>query len=317
MNSISLPQSITSRWNSSERGKKDANVAPSRIDAMSDEEAIAFLDGLDLSQGQLGTPGPLGELPPVWRVAPDTVLKILEFHEVSEPFTMDLVSSQTSIPVPKLRKCVMWQKKPCMLFEYVEGVDLSEIWPSLGPWTRIKLALVLRGYIRQLRKFKLPQEGMPGPLYPGGMPTNLMKCHGHYFSDLGAGPFPSYAALSAWFDGRRRLTTILNSTPDTDPVSESELRFDDSMPLVLTHGDISVYNVRLGVDGKVWLFDWQLAGAYPQWFEYASIMAYNNDRSLSGWLSFAPLIAGEYQSQFEFMKKNARGLAHYGFQGFD
>ena len=80
-----------------------------------------------------------------------------------------------------------------------------------------------------------------------------------------------------------------------------QVYFDDSLPLVLTHGDISVYNVRLGTDGKVWLLDWGFAGMYPQWFEYASIMAYASSRKdydpPHGWLWFAPLIAGWYKSE--------------------
>ena len=97
----------------------------------------------------------------------------------------------------------------------------------------------------------------------------------------------------------------------------SQIYFDDSLPLVLTHGDISVYNVRLGTDGKVWLLDWGFAGMYSQWFEYASIMAYNDKDPPRGWLWYAPLIAGWYKSQLSFMNRYAFGIRHYGFEGFD
>jgi hypothetical protein len=153
-------------------------------------------------------------------------------------------------------------------------------------------------------------------------PTPL-KCKGHYFPEITAGPFPSYTALSAWYDGRRRLTSILSKPYVTEmagPGAYKELPqvyFDDSLPLVLTHGDISVYNVRLGTDGKVWLLDWGLAGMYPQWFEYASIMAYDHKDAPRGWLWFAPLIAGWYKSQLLFMNRYTRGIQHYAFEGFD
>ena len=45
-----------------------------------------------------------------------------------------------------------------------------------------------------------------------------------------------------------------------------------------TYGVISVYNVGLGTDGKVWLLDGDFAGKYPHRFEYASIMAYASGR---------------------------------------
>jgi len=233
---------------------------------------------------------------------------------------MHLVSSQTSIPVPKFRRCIFWQHTLCIFLEYVEGRDLYEVWPSLSIWSRFKLAWVLRGYIRQLRKVKPPHQDIPGPINPLG-PTPL-KCKGHYFPDIKAGPFSSYAALSAWYDGRRRLTNLFNKPHTADPSTYKEppqVYFDDSLPLVLIHGDINVCNVRLGTDGKVWLLDWGRAGMYPQWFEYASIMAYIYESELTprGWLWFAPLIAGWYKSQLSFMHRYARGIQHYAFEGFD
>ena len=224
--------------------------------------------------------------------------------------------------IAKIRRCIFWRNNLCIFMEYVEGRDLREVWPSLSIWSRFKLAWVLRGYVRQLRKVKLPYQGIPGPINALG-PTPI-KCRGHYFPEISAGPFPSYTAMSAWFDGRRRLTNLLNQSqasqmPDPSIYKEPpQIYFDDSLPLVLTHGDISVNNVRLGIDGKVWLLDWDFAGVYPQWFEYASIMAYHHKKvTPRGWLWFAPLIAGWYKSQLLFMDRYYRGLQHYGFEGFD
>jgi hypothetical protein len=203
--------------------------------------------------------------------------------------------------------------------EYIEGRDLHEVWPSLSIWSRFKVAWALRGYVQQLRKVKIQHQGIPGPINAlGPMP---LKCRGHYFPEIEAGPFPSYTALSAWYDGRRCLTNLFDKSHMADPSTYKEppqIYFDDSLPLVLTHGDISVHNVRLGTDGKVWLLDWDLAGVYPQWFEYASIMAYSNRKfTPRGWLWFAPLIAGWYKSQLSFMLSYDRGIQHYAFEGFD
>ena len=87
--------------------------------------------------------------PAVWRITSDTVLKLITY-DGSEPVTMHLVSSQTSIPVPKFRRCIFWQDSLCIFMEYVEGRDLHEVWPSLNIWSQFKLAWVLRGYVRQL-----------------------------------------------------------------------------------------------------------------------------------------------------------------------
>jgi thiamine kinase-like enzyme len=73
--------------------------------------------------------------------------------------------------------------------------------------------------------------------------------------------------VAAWFDGRSRLNNILLNPyiGDLSKIPEPTIFFDDSMPLVFIHGDISPYNIRLGKDGTVWLLDWDSTGAYPQW----------------------------------------------------
>jgi serine/threonine protein kinase len=282
---------------------------------MSDEEAIALIE----SRGSLTGLGPLnsfGRRAKVWQVTPDTVLKVI--WEPVEPYMMELVSSQTSIPIPKIRRCIAWGGYKYLFMEYVEGSDLYEIWPSLSLWRRFMVAWTLRGYVHQLRAMELPNKDIPGPIQPSGAP---LRCEGHYCSERGAGPFKSYSAMTAWYNGRSRLNNILlnPSIRDLSMIPEPTTFFDDSMPLVFTHGDISPNNIRLGKDGTVWLIDWESAGAYPQWFEYANMMSYGDGDS--GWPHgmrwFIPLIAGWYRKQLSFLVNNMVGIGHYGFDGFD
>ena len=282
---------------------------------MSDEEAIALIPSYGSRTG-LGPLNSFGTRANVWQVTPDTIVKV--FWEPVEPYMMELVSSQTSIPIPKLRRCITWEGYQYLFMEYVEGSDLYEIWPSLSLWRRFMVVWTLRGYIRQLRAIELPNKDIPGPIQPSGVPS---MCQGHHFSERGAGPFKSYSAMTAWYNGRSRLNSILlnPSIRDLSMIPAPTTFFDDSMPLVFTHGDFSPNNIRLGKDGTVWLLDWESAGAYPQWFEYANMMAYDVDDS--GWPRgmrwFIPLIAGWYRKQFSFLVKNAVGIGHYGFEGFD
>lgn len=76
--------------------------------------------------------------------------------------------------------------------------------------------------------------------------------------------------------------------------------FDDSLPLVLTHLDIHPDNVILDNDNRVWLIDWELAGFYPQWFEYVG-MADRWD-ILGRWERlFRGFVAGFYGRQLRFI----------------
>ncbi|KAL4245370.1 hypothetical protein ABKN59_009481 [Abortiporus biennis] len=73
-----------------------------------------------------------------------------------------------------------------------------------------------------------------------------------------------YVKYNHKLDVRKRFC---KTNPDTPP-------FDESYPLVFTHNDISMRNVILGDDGKVYLVDWAFSGFYPAWMEYAAMAWY-------------------------------------------
>ena len=73
-----------------------------------------------------------------------------------------------------------------------------------------------------------------------------------------------------------------------------------SLPLVLTHLDIHPDNVIVGDDGRVWLIDWELAGFYPQWFEYVGMV--DRWEMFGRWERWVlGFMAGFYERQLEFI----------------
>lgn len=78
------------------------------------------------------------------------------------------------------------------------------------------------------------------------------------------------------------------------------MTFDASLPLVLTHLDLHPGNIIVGDDGRVWLIDWEHAGFYPQWFEYASMV--EEWDFLGRWERWVlGFIAGFYERQLQFI----------------
>ncbi|KDQ07616.1 hypothetical protein BOTBODRAFT_598471 [Botryobasidium botryosum FD-172 SS1] len=199
---------------------------------------------------------------------------------------MELVRAHTTIPTPHIHRKVRVEKEDYVLIvmEYVEGRQLSECWSSLSFWSKLRIIFTLRQYVRQPRQIRTPYSSVPGP--PGETPQICWR--GPPYIGAGpAGPFPDYASLSHFFNG-------LASRADP-PVSEP---FDDSRPLVLTHHDLGMRNIIIGVDGRVWLIDWGWAGIYPEWFEYTGAnFAAENDEVSGSWWWFIPLIAGPYFTQ--------------------
>ncbi|THG98131.1 hypothetical protein EW026_g3994 [Hermanssonia centrifuga] len=128
--------------------------------------------------------------------------------------------------------------------------------------------------------------------------------------------------MSAWFASKRRISIALEkwrAIQRGKPYTSPDFRFDDSMPLVLTHGDISLNNVRIGTDGTVWLLDWGRAGVYPRWFEYAAMMTYKDflGQTPRSWLRLAPFVAGWYKSQNHFMTRIRPAFTYFALQDPD
>ncbi|KAH7931321.1 kinase-like protein [Leucogyrophana mollusca] len=285
-------------------------------DELSGEEAVALLKDFDFSKNHLGTPGPNGELVSTWLLTAGIVVKLIGYTcgsdaPPSEPFMMNFVASHTSIPVPKVRGVVSWDDSWWLFMDYIEGVDMSVAWPMLSAEARDDVAQTLHNYILQLRAINLPHPNTPGPINGTGKP---LPCIGRYFTEDNAGPFPTYEEMSAWYAAKHRVAEAafkLHQTADY-PYTSSNLTFDASFPLVLTHADISLGNVVLGKDGKVWLIDWERCGAYPQWFEYSGIKAYEDHSNIpESWLQLAPVIAGDYSEQHQFLREIDIALTMY------
>ncbi|KAJ6457151.1 kinase-like domain-containing protein [Mycena vitilis] len=285
------------------------------IDDLSNEALIQCLETFDFaanalvhvpsSQAFLGSGS-------VWRFTSDCIVKPLFVFEGYETCTMEIVSTHTSIPVPKVLRQVIWRDQVWTFMEYIDGTDLREAWGSLVLWQKLS-----------------ETSNSPGPRYLDRSQT-AVQCVGHYFTSIRAGPFNSYSELTAWFNSRYHITLALERqaeaarlaferqaqvarTPDPKPYV-----FDDSMPLVLTHGDISLTNVRLGRDGTVWLIDWGFSGVYPEWFEYAGMMAYDEAHrpglTPHLWLRLVPFIAGRHHLKQTFMERIQWALEQYGME---
>ncbi|KAJ2967918.1 hypothetical protein NQ176_g9435 [Zarea fungicola] len=72
--------------------------------------------------------------------------------------------------------------------------------------------------------------------------------------------------------------------------------------LVLTHHDLAPRNIMIDVSGDAWLIDWDYAGFYPVYFEYASMSNFMIPESWGffgrlRWWIVAWLAAGQYEKQ--------------------
>ena len=70
---------------------------------------MARMEAFDFNSNILSKDAPFGQQPPIFCWSPDTVMKAVIANEAFEPHTMAVVSSQTNIPVPNVRRYIHWR----------------------------------------------------------------------------------------------------------------------------------------------------------------------------------------------------------------
>ncbi|PCH35668.1 hypothetical protein WOLCODRAFT_145905 [Wolfiporia cocos MD-104 SS10] len=228
----------------------------------------------------------------VRRIASDVVMKIGHVQD-SEPLTMNLVRESMTILVPVVRRYLTVNGNNAIVMDYTPGQTLEDCWGQLGFWRRLRVVWTIRRYIRQLRCVLVP--GTPrGKQFPGRIGKEPQLCYGPMFSDYGGGPFASYDELTSWYMHKLDVNRRIRKTPVED------VTFDSSLPLVLTHLDLNLRNLIIDHDSRVWLIDWEHAGFYPQWFEYAAML--NGWEMLGRWKGWIlGFMAGFYKRQTSFI----------------
>ncbi|KAG8696931.1 hypothetical protein FRC08_006836 [Ceratobasidium sp. 394] len=210
---------------------------------------------------------------------PSTIVKRGREELQAEAINLHMIRTMTSIPVPAVKQVVIDSKTTYLVMDYIRGSTLEMCWSTLGFFAKLHVVWTLRGYVSQLRRL---QRSVPGPIDGG-------RCEGYLFPLIGAGPFTSYDDLTAWYNHKLDVCQRMGRAPPNAP------RFDNSWPLVFTHGDISPRNVIISEDGTIFLLDWELSGFFPVWHEHACMRADCASHELPlGWRYALPWIAGRY-----------------------
>jgi aminoglycoside phosphotransferase (APT) family kinase protein len=242
------------------------------------------------------------------RIAKDAVAK--PYQNRHEGYMMQFVTVHTNIRVPTVRRILRCYNDRYIVMDYIEGETLQTLWPKASFWQKCRIVWTLRGYVRQLRKVKLPYPTLPGPFDETGEPA---WCMGFWFGEPGAGPFPTMDDMKAFFQEKLLITLALD-THDKREVTprDKTLQFESPVPLVLTHGDLSPYNIMVDKKGNVVLLDWGFSGAYPIWFEHVALMAYQFNPYLPrSWYKIMPLYTGWFPSHAYFHERIQMALLYY------
>jgi len=227
------------------------------------------------------------------RIRTDLVVKCRYGTRPVEAQSSEFARQHTSIRIPKVFLVFCSQNQVYIVSEFVAGTALRDCWGSMDATSRQDIATQISSYIWQLRNIQ-PAPSCPGPL------DKTCAWKGRWFTEYGIEPLDSYQALVDWLNHKREVSKRAHPSIDT-PL------FSTEHPLVFTHGDIAPRNFIVDKDKRLWLLDWDLAGWYPAYMEYATIAVEINDSEspfagLEEWIQAVSGAIEPYERELHMLK---------------
>lgn len=173
----------------------------------------------------------------------------------NEAIALRFVKAYTTIPVPEVISSD-WDR---VTMEYVEGQTLQQAWPVLTPSQQSEILAQLSDYIAQMRSL-------------GGISLGRLDGQGVVvpsFMERWGGPFGSLREFHDWL-----ANPLLTKQKDARSIYWHQIttQLGADYPIVFTHADIAARNIIIR-DGRIAaIIDWELAGWYPEYWEYVFAM---------------------------------------------
>ena len=205
----------------------------------------------------------------VFRVGEKTVVKLCGPERLAEAEALRFVRANTSLPVPKVHGTYVDEtiNRGVMVMEYIEGDVLRDVIEDMDADRRQKIVSQLQAYMSELRSIKGDFIGS----------VDGSACEDPDFcAELGG--FGPYKNEDEFNNGLIRAMEIQGKNSWHTHIS----KFLRAMPpheIVLSHGDFSPRNIIVKGDRVVGIVDWEMAGFYPEYWEYVKAMYHPNWQS--------------------------------------
>jgi serine/threonine protein kinase len=205
-----------------------------------------------------------------WRPKKDTVrfwtssICYKQIENLSEPYAMQLVRQNTTVPVPRV--LIAWtdkKGKSHLVMERIRGRELGPLWNEYNREEKEAMTSQLKNIVAQYRAIR--------PLSTAIGSANYSAFDNELFYLSGKGPFKDAADFHFFICGGYVI-----SLPNT---AEKLKKFHSSRNFkpVFTHGDLAPRNVLVRDNKIVGVVDWGSSGWYPDYWEY-TISWFTNER---------------------------------------
>lgn len=229
------------------------------------------------------------------------VAKQYEPNEVEDAVHAIACAQQLGIPTPRIRRVITDQQNAYCIMDRIEGTTLEHMWPRLGWFLTVKVALQLRRNIKHLRSVT---SSTAGSLVSGECRSFWLDNH------YGLPPKSKSADVAYFFRFWATFTTVRNAMQAAihGKISDSEERSClESKNFVFTHHDLAPRNILLAPSGQIWILDWDFAGFYLIYFEYASMQNFEMPKEWTIWAQlrwclFTSFTVGRYEQSARMLR---------------
>lgn len=210
------------------------------------------------------------------RISPGLMVKRGAGVKLAEAGNLEYVRNNSSVPVPKVY-CA-FTRKGCtyIVMDYIRGQTLWAWWQTASPEAKESVRRQLREYMSRLRSVPNPAFGRVSGLN-GGKIYDIRYTLGRGICrhpEEGFGPFNDAHEFHLWL--RNGFFSPVSSgvgektTQDTDIDRLCQIQDRRDYATKLTHGDFSSQNIMVRDNKIASIIDWEMAGWYPDYWEYTS-----------------------------------------------
>jgi len=170
--------------------------------------------------------------------------------------------------------------------ERIDGQPLSDTWSEISEKERDGLLAQLKGIFAELRALKKPQ-GIK--IADGAVcAADGGKLHDHRIwnaaGEKGLGPFSNEEEFNLFLrNGITNTDSIIDAEKKAEIQKLIEMHTEsekEKTKTVFTHGDVNLSNILVKEGRVVGIVDWEMAGWYPEYWEYTTAI---NTHYIRGW----------------------------------
>lgn len=194
-------------------------------------------------------------------LTPSICVKYGRFQHLSSAAMMQLIASNTSVPVPKIYCAFTRKGTTYIVMSRIDGVPIGEGWAERSKESKSSLLEQLKSLLEELRSIEPEMEGA------------VTGCGGDKIYDVrlnggvdGIGPFDTVDEFHTYLrEGAERSEAQIREVNDLIDYHKNR-----KYTTRLTHGDLNSRNILIKEDKIVGIVDWDTAGWYPEYWEYTT-----------------------------------------------